>query len=323
MTFDPKQHLMRLPKGGEYLEVKYRMVWFREENPNGSIVSEMVEHVAGEYAVFRATVTSEKGAVAIDYGSETKLDFKDYLEKASTKAVGRALASCGYGTAFAPEFDTGISEATGEYRIADAPINRNGSGTVPQPERPASTPVTRYVAPQRTEPANTTPSTSGAPRPNTGPKASDKSRGLAFMVATKESGIPKDTLYAWAQAMHGVSFDDLSQGNISSLIDYVREKKALPPLPGESAPAANDGRVKAAVEKFLGDASQPNWDAMCAVIGSDVDAWVEAIGYADNNEFLVSIQYQTSDLGLYEDAANDRKLSQAIDARAKVLNKSA
>ena len=37
--------------------------------------------------------------------SETMSDFRDYFEKAETKAIGRALAMLGYGTQFAPELD--------------------------------------------------------------------------------------------------------------------------------------------------------------------------------------------------------------------------
>lgn len=42
----------------DYLEVKWRIVWFRKEFPNGSITTELVEHRQGEYALFKATVTS-------------------------------------------------------------------------------------------------------------------------------------------------------------------------------------------------------------------------------------------------------------------------
>jgi hypothetical protein len=36
---------------------------------------------------------------------ETEAGFPDYIEKAETGAIGRALAMCGYGTLQAPEFD--------------------------------------------------------------------------------------------------------------------------------------------------------------------------------------------------------------------------
>jgi hypothetical protein len=48
---------------------------------------------------------------------ETEIGFPDYIEKAETGAIGRALAMCGYGILQAPEFD----EAE---RQADAPIEK-------------------------------------------------------------------------------------------------------------------------------------------------------------------------------------------------------
>ena len=45
------------------------------------------------------------------------MGFPDYIEKAETGAIGRALAMCGYGTLQAPEFDE-------QDRLADAPIEK-------------------------------------------------------------------------------------------------------------------------------------------------------------------------------------------------------
>ena len=46
---------------------------------------------------------------------ETEIGFPDYIEKAETGAIGRALAKCGYGTLQAPEFDE-------QERLADTPV---------------------------------------------------------------------------------------------------------------------------------------------------------------------------------------------------------
>lgn len=127
--FNPSEHMMKL-KGKDYLQVAWRLVWFRDtENGCGSswgIKTELLEH--GEnWAVFRATITNEKGEViSTGHGSESAKDFGDYLEKAETKAVGRALAMLGFGTQFAAdELDEG-------ERIVDSPIDRepkNGGGS--------------------------------------------------------------------------------------------------------------------------------------------------------------------------------------------------
>ena len=48
---------------------------------------------------------------------ETEIGFPDYIEKAVTGAIGRALAMCGYGTLQAPEFDE-------QDRLAAAPVEK-------------------------------------------------------------------------------------------------------------------------------------------------------------------------------------------------------
>jgi hypothetical protein len=58
--------------------------------------------------------------MATGHGSETARDFKDYIEKAETKAIGRALAALGFGTQFAPDIDDGSSIG----RVVDAPVSR-------------------------------------------------------------------------------------------------------------------------------------------------------------------------------------------------------
>lgn len=117
MSFDPKSHLISL-KGKDYLQVMWRLVWFREDKPLWCIETTLVEHVPGELAVFAAKIIDDNGSIkSSGYGSETKKDFVDYLEKAETKAVGRALAVLGYGTQFAPDLDEG-------ERIVDSPVDR-------------------------------------------------------------------------------------------------------------------------------------------------------------------------------------------------------
>jgi hypothetical protein len=115
--FDPTQHLMKV-SGQDYLPVKFRLVWFRADHPDGIIKTEMLEHVAGEYAVFYASVTTSSGGYGSGHGSETKGDFKDYLEKAEMKAIGRALAALGYGTQFAHEMNDGGDQ----NRPVDSPV---------------------------------------------------------------------------------------------------------------------------------------------------------------------------------------------------------
>ena len=119
-TFNPQRYLTKVGPA-DYLPVMWRLVWFREDNPDGFIQTELLEHTAGEYAVFKATASKgDAGGFATGYGSETKQDFRDYLEKAETKAIGRALAALGYGTQFSAHEFGGEAE---NDRIVDSPVN--------------------------------------------------------------------------------------------------------------------------------------------------------------------------------------------------------
>jgi len=117
MSFDPNAHMMSL-KGKDYLQVMWRLVWFREDHPDWSLDAQIIEQ-DGEHAIFKAIICDENGIQkSSGHGSESKRDFGDYLEKAETKAIGRALAMLGYGTQFAAdELDEG-------ERIVDSPIDR-------------------------------------------------------------------------------------------------------------------------------------------------------------------------------------------------------
>ena len=130
MAFEPTKHLRQLRgKGGasDYLDVKWRLVWLRDEHPDAAITTRVIEHdrQAG-YALVQAAVVIPNGGSAEAHGDEDRKDFADYLCKAETKAIGRALAALGYGTQFVgDELDEGD-------RIADAPVERR-----PEPSRPA------------------------------------------------------------------------------------------------------------------------------------------------------------------------------------------
>jgi hypothetical protein len=170
MSFDPKRHVIKVQGGREYLPVSGRLVWFRSEHPDWGIVTQAVEinltpdNNKPPYAIFQATIFNEDGKVmATATKMEDQRGFGDFIEKAETGSVGRALAYCGYGTQFAPEL-----EESG--RFADAPMgggmssnrfaggnNRppsggNGNGfnrTAPPPQRTA--PVSQ-PSPQRPAP---------------------------------------------------------------------------------------------------------------------------------------------------------------------------
>lgn len=136
MSFNPNEHLSKIKtKNGmqDYLKVQYRLVWFRDAAPDGTIETQMV-HLDTEHqlAVFKAEVADGKGAIATGHGSETAKDFTDYIEKAETKAIGRALAALGYGTQFTgDELDEGT-------RIVDAPVTPPATRDLHELTKPGS-----------------------------------------------------------------------------------------------------------------------------------------------------------------------------------------
>jgi len=134
--FDPNKYMLKLPKTKkvtldngmvkwektetDYLPVAARIAWFRREHPLWSILTE-VEQLADKAVVMKATIKDMLGTViATARKKETEMGFPDYIEKAETGAIGRALAMCGYGTLQAPEFDE-------QDRLADSPVENTKS----------------------------------------------------------------------------------------------------------------------------------------------------------------------------------------------------
>src|SRR5579884_3086880 len=120
-SFNPREHLMMIKNRQgqtEYLPVQWRLVWFRSECPDGTIETEIIHldldketeeetfvwnsekrrsekttKTARGLAVVRAVVRDGKGGIATGTKMEKAASFSDFLEKAETGAVGRALAA--------------------------------------------------------------------------------------------------------------------------------------------------------------------------------------------------------------------------------------
>ena len=135
---DLKNYMMTL-QGGQYLKVPGRILAFREEHPNGQILTEMTQFdLSAGWVCFKATIVVDGLTLATAYGSETQRSFpQGWFEKAETVAVGRALAQAGFGTAYALA-DFHESE---ENKLADAPAsNRKLQPPAPQPPAPRPAP---------------------------------------------------------------------------------------------------------------------------------------------------------------------------------------
>ena len=138
-NFDASKYLTKL-SGKDYLEVKWRLLWLRTLHPDAVIETELVKHGAG-LALFRARVTIPGAGSATGWGSETAEDFGDFIEKAETKSLGRALAALGYGTQFCEDFD--FTAETKEPRRRRSSTNRQTSTAQRKTGRVVDSPVAR------------------------------------------------------------------------------------------------------------------------------------------------------------------------------------
>ena len=125
-------------KGKPYLQVAHRIAWLADEVPNYDITTKPLQ-LEEDAAVYVATISIlEKNAEGVWHvakkatatKSETKKGFADFIEKAETGAIGRALAMLGYGTQFTgDELDEGL-------RLADSPtqtVSRGSSAPAAKP----------------------------------------------------------------------------------------------------------------------------------------------------------------------------------------------
>jgi hypothetical protein len=105
--FDYKSRLITVQGGRQYLPAAARIAWMRSEHPDWAIETEIVYHdTERHYAVVRATVKNADGrTIGQGTKSQDAKSFKEYIEKAETSAIGRALAVCGYGTEQTHELD--------------------------------------------------------------------------------------------------------------------------------------------------------------------------------------------------------------------------
>jgi hypothetical protein len=152
--FDPAKYLRTIKVRGRgeqtYLPVAARLLWLRADHPQAQVVTEALR-LDEKGAVFKATVTLPEGGIAVGHGSETAGDFGDFIEKAETKAIGRALAALGYGTEFAEVQDDPTLAAATEVQPAVPP---RGSEPIALPAR---TPAPAPSAPAAPQPATSVP----------------------------------------------------------------------------------------------------------------------------------------------------------------------
>jgi hypothetical protein len=191
-TFDASRYLTKL-SGKDYLEVKWRLLWLRTEHRDAIVQTELVKHEAG-LALFRAQVTLSGGGQASGWGSETASDFVDYIEKAETKALGRALAALGYGTQFCEDFDFQRDE---QGPAVDAPV-----------EPPAEQPERRR-----------------SPRPSRGgrdTRATSPQVKAIYSLARSNNSLGEQGVDERCRETYGCLPEELSKRQASQLIDALK-----------------------------------------------------------------------------------------------------
>ena len=141
--------LMNL-KGKPYLQVAHRLVWLTEAYKRYSVDTNFLA-LNEDLAIARTTVTVyDDTGMAVRTATatkrETKKDFPDFIEKAETGSLGRALAMLGLGTQFCTQdMDEGD-------RLADSPIPVAKKAAAPSNKQ--ETVETQAEAPKRTSTFN-------------------------------------------------------------------------------------------------------------------------------------------------------------------------
>jgi hypothetical protein len=157
-----------------YMQVQHRLVWFREVNPDWTIRTE-VRDLTLDSAIIQSFIESPEGRViSTGMKRETAAGWEDFLEKAETGAIGRALAAAGFGTQFAVEMEDGAAEGA----PVDSPSPTTGTepaGWVPPP------PVAGQPPYQPSPQPVTTTSIQGANPPSAPPR-----RPFGSMTAGQE-----------------------------------------------------------------------------------------------------------------------------------------
>ena len=100
MTKDLKDKAIDF-KGKLYVLVSYRVLYFNETYPDGSITTELVSQPDADLVIIKATVKPNEKQTFTGYSQATwgegYINKTSALENAETSAVGRALAFMGIG----------------------------------------------------------------------------------------------------------------------------------------------------------------------------------------------------------------------------------
>lgn len=165
-TFNPNVHMMTL-QGKPYLPVAPRISWINDDHANANIpalaehgaisIQTTLEHYgtfdyydkAGKLAqdwqavVFAEVVICDTAGNVVKRATgrkrETMKGFADFVEKAETGAIGRALAAAGYGTLASLDFEEGEKASPIDGKVGPAVVD--APARAPVAAAPAKTPA--------------------------------------------------------------------------------------------------------------------------------------------------------------------------------------
>ncbi len=235
-TFDAGRYVVSL-RGKDYLEVKWRLVWLRSEHPDAMIETELVRWDP-PLAIFRAKITIPSGGSATGWGQEEAADFGDFLEKAETKAIGRALGALGYGTQFTEDFDFKEDAPAGQ-RVVDSPVERPQQQ---QQARPAAQPARAAVGslgPANREQRRETPppgqggrptltsitgnqNLNGRPEARPALPATEPQIKAIYAIGRGAAGVDEEAIEARCRELYRVPPQELSRRQASEFIDTLK-----------------------------------------------------------------------------------------------------
>jgi hypothetical protein len=228
-------------RGKEYLEVKYRLVWFREDHPDWAIETELLS-VTDDSAYARAAIKDAQGRIiATSHKFETKKGFPDFIEKAETGSIGRALALIGYGTQFcADELDEG-------ERIVDSPVERREpvAAMTYNDARSASKPATKPAAASKSTASASVSPVAVSVVPAAAP--AEASAPETFKVASGAKD-PGDYTIGFGKKYKGLKLRDIPRNELEGYIEWLEDNAAKKGLP-----LSEEARfLKVAVGRFFG-----------------------------------------------------------------------
>jgi hypothetical protein len=212
-----------------YLDVKWRLIWFRCVYPEGFIQTVEAE-VNDKFARIEATAYDKdpaQGGKKLGMGRRLVYasDFHDYVEKAETQAIGRALAVAGFGTQFCEEFDE-------DDILADSPVERRKQDTHSAPLATPTTsavPVSTAMAPEKEQRKSakesvastkiSEPVSSPASKPISHPASSIN---LAYDAALRKGLSRNDTDLLVAAKYQKLSISDLPSKELDEFVAGIK-----------------------------------------------------------------------------------------------------